>query len=67
MLLPTEELPIVATVADPEKLKGQAFFVNATKGDKVLIYNTAKKAILYSPTENKIVDVAPLSIGQNPQ
>ena len=61
--LPTGEAPTIATVTDPEKLKGQPFFVNAKMGDKVLIYAAARKAILYSPTENKIIEVAPLIIG----
>lgn len=61
IVLPTNEQPIVATVNDPEQLKGQAFFANAKKGDKVLIYNIARKAILYSPTLNRVIDVAPLS------
>jgi hypothetical protein len=59
-----DELPIIATVADPSKLAGQPFFQNAQKGDKVLIFNNARKAVLYNPTEDRIVDVAPLSIGQ---
>jgi hypothetical protein len=63
VLLPTDETPTVATVSDPEALKDQAFFANAVKGDKVLIYAQAKKAILYSVTMNKIIDVAPLNIG----
>lgn len=64
MILP-DETPVIATVADPEKLAGQPFFQNAKKGDKVLIFNNAKKAVLYNPEENRIVDVAPLSIGQS--
>ena len=63
IVLPTGEQPTVATVTDPAKLKDQPFFVHAKSGDKVLIYTTAKKAILYSPTENKIVEVAPINIG----
>jgi hypothetical protein len=63
MVLPTGEQPVIATVADPEKLKDQPFFANAKKGAKVLIYNTARKAILYDPAEKRIVDVAPLNVG----
>lgn len=63
MVLPTGEEPTVATVADPAKLKDQAFFANAKKGDKVLIFANSKKAILYSPETNKIIEVAPLNIG----
>jgi hypothetical protein len=64
MVLPEEETPTVATVTDPEKLKDQVFFANAKKGDKVLIYTQAKKAILYDPAQDKIIEVAPLNIGQ---
>lgn len=60
-----DEQPTIATVADPEVLKDQAFFAKAQKGDKVLIYTNAKKAILYSVTLNKILDIAPLNIGNS--
>ena len=63
IVLPTDEAPTVATVADPEKLKDQPFFANAKKGHKVLIYTNARKAILYDPNANKIVEVAPINIG----
>jgi hypothetical protein len=65
VVLPADEVPTVATVSDPEALKDQVFFKNAVKGDKVLIYAQAKKAILYSVEMNKIIDVAPLNIGDS--
>ena len=61
--LPEGEEPAVTTVTDVEKLKDQAFFAKAKNGDKVIIYTQAKKAILYDPTEKKILDVAPINIG----
>lgn len=61
--LPTDEKPTIATVADVEKLKNQPFFLHAQNGDILLIYPTAKKAILYRPTLNKIIEVAPIAIG----
>jgi hypothetical protein len=63
ILLPTGETPTVATVVDPEQLKNQPFFANAVKGDKLLIYTNSKKAILYDPAQNKIIEVAPINIG----
>ena len=62
MVLPEGETPTVATVTDPEKLKDQVFFANAKKGDKVLIYTQAKKAVLYDPAQDKIIEIAPLNI-----
>ncbi len=61
--VPKDETPTVATVNDIEKLKSSPFFTNAKNGDRVLIYTTAKKAILYRPLENKIIEVGPISIG----
>jgi hypothetical protein len=62
MLLPTDEDPTVATVTDRERLQNQSFFANAANGDKVLIYLKTKKAILYRPSSNKIIDVAPINL-----
>lgn len=63
IVLPGDEKPTIATVSDTEKLKDQPFFANAKSGDKVLIYTQAKKAVLYNPESNKIVEVAPVNIG----
>ena len=63
IVLPSGEQPTIATVTDPDKLRDQAFFANAKIGDRVLIYANARKAILYNPDADKIVEVAPLTIG----
>jgi len=52
--------PTVATVLDKEKLKDQVFFKNAENGDKILVYMDAKKAILYRPSTDKIIEISPL-------
>lgn len=59
--LPKDEIPTVATVSDPSKLKDQPFFAEAQLGDKVLIYAQAKRAILYRPSTHKIIGIAPLT------
>lgn len=60
IVLPSNEQPTIATVTDLGALKDQLFFAQAHIGDKVLIYSVAKKAILYNPSENRIIEVAPL-------
>ncbi len=65
ILLPEGETPTIATITDPSLLKSQAFFINAQKGDQILIYTNAKEAILYRPVSNIIINVAPLTIGNN--
>ncbi len=61
--LPKGENPTVATITDPAKLKDQPFFANAKNGDKVLIYPNARKAFLYDPSTKKLIEVAPLILG----
>ena len=67
IVLPTDEQPTVATVTEPDKLKDQPFFKYAKAGDKVLFYNKAKKAFLYDPVANKLIDVSTIADSSNPQ
>lgn len=60
--LPENETPTVATISDKIKLAGQAFFAQAENGDILFAYTTSMKAILYRPSTNKIINVAPISI-----
>ena len=54
MMLPNET-PIVTTVTDVASLRGQSFFANALNGDRILVYS--KRAILYRPSIDKIIEV----------
>lgn len=64
--LPVGETPTVATITDITKLSSQPFFKSAQNGDQVLIYTNAKKAYLYSPTLNRILDVEPINVNATP-
>ncbi|OGG23868.1 hypothetical protein A3A79_01545 [Candidatus Gottesmanbacteria bacterium RIFCSPLOWO2_01_FULL_43_11b] len=63
--LPIDEEPTIASVTDADRLREQPFFTNAQNGDRVLIYTQARKAFLYRPSTNKIIEVAPVNIGNN--
>lgn len=60
-----DETPSLATVNDPGKLRDQTFFLQAAKGDKVLIYTEAKRAVLYRPSTEKVVEVSSVTITRN--
>lgn len=64
MLLPVNDEPVIATVDDPVALiKQQAFFTGSVKGDVVLIFPKTQRAVLYSPSRNKIVNAGPIITG----
>lgn len=64
MILPEGDEPVLATVTDaPTLIQQQAFFAGAVNGDQLLIYPRNTKAILYSPSRNKIVNVGPIQTG----
>lgn len=63
--LPTGETPTLATVSDKTKLESQSFFKRAENGDKVLIYTTAGKAILFRPSTGKVVDMTAVNTTGN--
>lgn len=66
-LIPTGEEPTVATVSDPNALKNQSFFTMSQKGDKVLIFVKAGRAVLYRPSIDKIIETAPINNNVNDQ
>lgn len=63
MILPTDEDPMIATITDIEMLKKQQdFYAEALNDDKVILYPKAKKAIIYRPGINKIINIGPMVI-----
>ena len=59
-LLPDEE-PVMATIIDAAYLATQsAFYEQSENGDKLVVFPKAKKAIIYSPSRNIIVNSGPV-------
>ncbi len=65
VVIPTAEEPVFATVTDPEKLADQPFFFLAKTGDKVLVYQNAKRAILYRPSIDRVIEMMPYDPSAN--
>lgn len=63
--LPTNEMPALATVTDSRKVQS-SFSGKVQNGDKILIYQNNKKAIVYRPSIDRIVDVEPVLIDTPP-
>ena len=60
MILPTGEEPVIKTVTNLDEVNYQPFFMNAAVGDQVIIYSIAKKAVLYRPSTNKVIEASNL-------
>ncbi len=58
IILPVGEGPVAARVSDPAQLPREPFFLSAQTGDIVLFYPASKKAYLYRPSAEKLVEVA---------
>lgn len=63
IVLPKDETPVVATIADAATLiQKEPFYAGSKNGDIVLMYQKALKAIIYSPDRNIIVNVGPVYV-----
>lgn len=62
LVLPDNETPTMASVSDPAKLKDQPFFDHALQGDLVLIYSVSRKAILWRPSTQQIIEVSSINL-----
>lgn len=56
VILPNEE-PQIATVQDAKKLSNPLLASKAQDGDKLLVFNIAKRIYIYRPAQKKLVDI----------
>ncbi|MHB8661002.1 MAG: hypothetical protein ACYC75_03700 [Minisyncoccota bacterium] len=62
--LPANEAPTMAAINDAASAKKtQPFLANAENGDVLIVYSNAQIAILYRPSENKLIAVGPVTSG----
>lgn len=59
VLLPSDETPAVTTVVDETRVN-QEFLKGTKKGDKVLLYFQAGKAVVFRPATGQIINMGPL-------
>lgn len=57
-----EEKPTLTTITDPEKLKDEAFFKNALKGDQLFFFPKTGKAILFRPDTKQIIEMTNFTV-----
>ena len=63
--LPQGEAPQMATIEDAPSLKAtQPFLANAQNGDVLIVYASAQMALLYRPSQNKLIAVGPVNSEQ---
>lgn len=64
-VLPSNEVPALATITDKTKLTA-GFRDNARNGDRLLIYQKNHQAVLYRPSIDRVIAIAPVTI-DNPR
>lgn len=55
--LPGREVPAYGVITDPMQLVGQPFFKNARRDDVVLVFTSAKRAVLFRPSTGQIIEM----------
>jgi hypothetical protein len=59
VVVPQDETPAISTVVDAAKID-QEFLRGTKKGDKILLYFQARRAIVYRPSTGQVINTGPL-------
>ncbi len=67
VLVDKNQVPDIVTISDAETMvKQQSVFKGVVNGDKILVYVQDKKAIVYSPSRDIIVNILPITMQKQP-
>lgn len=64
--LPAGEEPTVAEIKDISRLSTQPFYKDAQNGDYLLVFKTAKLALIYREKDRQLINVAPIAADPSP-
>lgn len=57
-----DETPTIMTISDIDKLKDNPFFAKATNDDRVYVFEKSSKALLYRPSNEKIIEFQTITL-----
>jgi len=60
MVLPDEEPTITEISTLSDTLSSQGFYKNVSEGDYLVLFAEARKAVIYRPSDNVIINVGPI-------
>ncbi len=66
LIIVPDEKPVVATILDANALSAeQDFYKGSQNGDRLFVFPTAKRALIYREKTNQLVNVGPIIIDPN--
>ncbi len=67
VLVDTSVVPDIVTITDASTMiKQQPVFSGVINGDKILVYIKEKRAIVFSPSRNVVVNILPITMQKQP-
>lgn len=63
--LPADEAPTVAEVTDKDRFDDQPFYRKAENGDMIFLYAQAGRAVLYRPSNGRIIAMTTVDTGKS--
>lgn len=65
LIIVPDETPVIATIIKADELIAeQKFYLGSKDGDYLIVFPTAKKAIIYRKEEDKLINVGPIIVDE---